>query len=92
VAFTVGEVKDGQAVAYPNQAVNQTDPNNLTGTLDSVRSVVVDPTDRLWIVDTGRPLFAPPQPGGQKLMAVDLATDQVVQTIVFPPDVALPTS
>jgi len=92
VTFTVGEVKDGQAVAYPNQAVNQTDPNNLSGTLDSVQSVVVDPTDRLWIVDTGRPLFSPPQPGGQKLMAVDLATNQVVQTVVFPPDVALPTT
>jgi len=92
VAFTVGELKNGQAVAYPNQAINQTDPNNLAGTLDSVQSVVVDPSDRLWIVDTGRPLFNPPQPGGQKLVAVDLATDQVVQTIVLPPDVALPTT
>ena len=44
------------------------------------------------ILDTGRPLFQPPQPGGPKLVGVDLASDRVVKTILFPPDVALPTS
>ena len=34
----------------------------------------------------------PPRYGGPKLVCVDLATDQVVQKILFPPDVALPTS
>ena len=31
-------------------------------------------------------------PGGPKLVCVDLTRDEVVQTILFPPDVALPTT
>jgi sugar lactone lactonase YvrE len=53
---------------------------------------VVDPRDRLWILDTGSPNFSPVQPGGAKLIGVDLKQNQIVKTIVFPPDVALPTT
>jgi sugar lactone lactonase YvrE len=58
----------------------------------SVQSVVVDPADRLWILDTGSPLFQSTQYGGPKLLCVDLTTDQVVKKILFPQDVALPTT
>ena len=58
----------------------------------SVQSVVVDPADRLWILDTGSPMFRPTEHGGPKLVCVDLTTDEVVRTILFPTDVALPTT
>jgi sugar lactone lactonase YvrE len=58
--------------------------------LVSVQSVVVDPLDRLWILDTGSPMFQPTTPGGPKLVCVDLLRDEVVKTITFPTDVALP--
>ncbi len=92
VKFTVAEVRDGRHSAYPDQATNDTDPDDLAGTLMSVQSVVVDPADRLWILDTGRPLFEPTEYGGPKLVCVDLETDQVTRTILFPQDVALRTS
>lgn len=92
VAYTVAEVRDGQTVPYPSQQLNQTDPNDPAAALVSVQSVVVDPADRLWILDTGSIEFQPTEFGGPKLVCVDLATDRVVQTILFPPDVALPTS
>ncbi|MGC5077110.1 L-dopachrome tautomerase-related protein [Agrococcus sp. DT81.2] len=92
VAFTVAEIRDGVAVAYPNEATNRTDPDDLANTLVSVQSVVVDPADRLWILDTGSPLFKPTTYGGPKLVCVDLNSDTVVSTILFPQDVALPTS
>jgi len=58
-----------------------------------VQSVVVDSTgNRLWIVDTGSIGFGPTSPGGPKLIAVDLKTDQIVKKITFPADVALSTS
>jgi sugar lactone lactonase YvrE len=57
-----------------------------------VQSIVVDPADRLWILDTGSPQFQPTEPGGPKLVGVDLSTDTVVSTIIFDPDVALPTT
>jgi sugar lactone lactonase YvrE len=92
VQFTVAELRDGRPVAYPNEAFNQTQSDNLAAALVSVQSVVVDPRDRLWILDTGSPLFQPTQYGGPKLVCVDLASDRVIQTILFPQDVALPTT
>ncbi len=92
VEFTVAEIVDGQAVAYPSLEFNHTQPDNLAAALVSVQSVVVDPIDRLWILDTGSPMFQPTQPGGPKLVCVDLTTDRVINTILFPPDVALPTT
>lgn len=92
VAFTVAEIREGRPVAYPDEAINRTNPNDLATTLVSVQSVVVDPVDRLWILDTGSPMFQPTQYGGPKLVCVDLASDRVIKTILFPQDVALPTT
>jgi sugar lactone lactonase YvrE len=94
VAYTVAEVKDGKTVPYPEAGINHySRGDNQAEKLVSVQSVVVDPTgSRLWILDTGSIGFGPVQEGGPKLMAVDLATNQVTKKIIFPPDVALPTS
>jgi len=87
VPFTVAELRGGKPVAYPNAEVNRQDAADLAGHLQSVQSVVVDPVDRLWILDTGSPLFAGSSYGGPKLVAVDLHTDRIVRTILFPPEV-----
>jgi sugar lactone lactonase YvrE len=95
VPFTVAEVREGKAIAYPDEAMNQTDPHDLAadaGALVSVQSVVVDPADRLWILDTGSPMFQPTKYGGPKLLCVDLNMNQVVKKILFPQNVALPTT
>jgi sugar lactone lactonase YvrE len=92
VQFTVAEIRKGEAAAYPDEAMNQTDLNNLAEAFVSVQSVVVDPADRLWILDTGSPLFQPTKYGGPKLVCVDLKTDRVSKRILFPQDVALPTT
>jgi sugar lactone lactonase YvrE len=92
VPFTVSEIRDGEAVAYPDEGLNQTDPNDPAAALVSVQSVVVDPADRLWILDTGSPMFQPTKYGGPKLVCVDLTTDKVVKKILFSQDVSLPTT
>jgi sugar lactone lactonase YvrE len=91
VEFTVAEVKDGKASAFPPE-INRFDKAHPADCLISVQSVVVDPEDRLWILDTGSIEFAPPLPGGPKLVGVDLKTNKVFKTIPFPPEVALPTT
>lgn len=91
-AFTVGELKDGKVTAYPSQAFNNGDPSHAASTLISVQSVVADAANRLWILDTGAPKFAAPIAGGAKLVAVDLATNKVVKTIVLGDGVVLPTT
>ena len=100
VPFTVAEVRDGKAVAYPDEAMNQTtdthdvaaDNDYYAASLVSVQSVVVDPADRLWILDTGSPMFQPTKYGGPKLVSVDLETNQVIKKILFHQNVALPTT
>jgi sugar lactone lactonase YvrE len=92
VPFTVAELKDGRTVPYPNPDMNRLDATRPAGTLISVQSVVVDPRNRLWLLDTGSINFGRVRPGGAKLVCVDLATNQVIKTITFMADVALPTS
>jgi sugar lactone lactonase YvrE len=92
VSFTVAEIRDGKPVAYPDEGMNQTNQQDRAAALMSVQSVVVDPADRLWILDTGSPLFQPTEYGGPKLVCVDLTADKVIKKILFPQDVALPTT
>ncbi|KAH7139346.1 major royal jelly protein-domain-containing protein [Dendryphion nanum] len=76
---------------YPATGANHI--NHLIG----VQSVVLDPQDRLWILDTGRALtpdgtLVLASPGGPKLVCVSLTNDTVIRTIVFPPTVAYAAS
>lgn len=89
VEFTVAEVKSGKAVAYPDLATDKGTPTDFDGKFVSVQSVVVDPADRLWILDTGNYNFGPTAPGAAKLWCYDLSTNKVVKQITFPPDVVL---
>ena len=91
VEFTVAEVKDGKATAFPPE-VNKFDKDRPGECLVSVQSVVVDPDDRLWLLDTGSIEFGPPLPGGPKLVGVDLKSNKVFKTIPFPPEVAIKTT
>lgn len=92
VQYTVAEVKGGETVPFPDRATNDYRPDAPEAALVSVQSVVVDPADRLWMLDTGTILQGPVAVGGAKMLAVDLTTDKVVRTISFPRDVALPTT
>jgi sugar lactone lactonase YvrE len=92
VPATVVELIDGEPVAFPSEARNQPKHEADPDALVSVQSIIVDPADRLWILDTGSPMFQPTKRGGPKLMCVDLETNEVVQTILFDQDVALPTT
>ncbi len=96
IPFTVAEVVHGKAVAYPNEAVNDwpgrklpnpnafTDANADQTHFVNVQSVVVDPEDRLWVLDTGAPLLKNIVPEGPKLVAIDLRTNTIVKTILIP--------
>ena len=100
VPFTVAEIVKGKAMAFPDQAVNNwpgitaADPNHFVDVAAnathfiSVQSVVVDPADRLWVLDTGAPKLKDAVPSGPKLVAIDLKTNRIVRVIVLPVEVA----
>ncbi|GBQ91357.1 hypothetical protein AA23498_1162 [Acetobacter nitrogenifigens DSM 23921 = NBRC 105050] len=89
VPFTVAEIRDGKALSFPDAAINACEPKHSGTTLISVQSVVVDPKDRSWVLDTAAPGFAEPGAGGAKLVVVDLTTDMVVKTILLSGGVVL---
>jgi sugar lactone lactonase YvrE len=92
VPYTVGEIRNGKVVAYPDAAINTFDSARPGETLGSVQSVVIDPLNRLWILDTAAPSFSTPVAGGAKLVAVDIATNKVVKTIVLSASSVLATT
>lgn len=104
VPFTVAELVHGNAVAYPDAAINDwpgrksSDPAHYANQQEnenhfvSVQSVVVDPANRLWVLDTGSPLLKNALPGGPKLVAIDLNTNKIIKRILLPPAIAGPTS
>jgi sugar lactone lactonase YvrE len=66
---------------------------NYQNYLIGVQSVVLDPLDRLWILDTGRAQLEDgtlvlASYGGPKLIGVDITSNTVLKTIVFPTTVA----
>lgn len=92
VPATVVELVDGAVKPYPSAEANQAKSKADQDAFVSVQSIVIDPADRLWVLDTGSPLFEETQRGGPKLVCIDLTTDEITQTILFEPDVALPTT
>ncbi len=76
---------DGTTKPFPNEHWNswQKKDADVGGKFVCVQSVVVDDTDALWILDPANPMMNGVEPGGPKLVKVDLATNQVVQTIPF---------
>lgn len=85
--WSLAELVAGVPIQYPpnfHQDVGAPAPDRLL----SVQALTIDAQDRLWILDTAKIGQAPITPGTPKLVAIDLATDRVVQTIPFPPEVA----
>jgi sugar lactone lactonase YvrE len=105
---TLGEiVTNTTEVAFPNQEWNSppTLVNTTTGRalgasynnhFINVQAAVLDPKDRLWILDTGRPGFNGSNlmatPGGPKLMGFDIASNATdpFKIITFPETVLPP--
>lgn len=92
VPYTVAEIKNGKAAPFPDADINRLDTNRAAETFVSVQSVVVDPRNRLWVLDTGSVKMEPVVPNGPKLVCIDLASNKVVKKVPFPREVALPTT
>src|SRR5258705_12164425 len=85
VKTSVMEVIKNKAVAYPNEEINTLNTAAPQTHFLSAQSVYVDSSDTLWVLDVGNlgsgtPLIS----GGAQLVAIDLTTNAVKRTIVFP--------
>ncbi|KAL8832308.1 MAG: hypothetical protein Q9191_000362 [Dirinaria sp. TL-2023a] len=110
IAYTVAELTTNNTeTPYPSAEINSppggainytTSPAtgaNYEDYLIGVQSVVIDPKDRLWLLDTGRAAMqngtnVPASVGGPKLVGVNLQNSSIFATIVFPTNVVYPDS
>ncbi len=108
--YTVAELlADNTDVPFPNAVINSPPDGSINYTtipptganyqdhLIGVQSVVIDPANRLWILDTSRVTLpdgtmVPASFGGPKLIGVDLRNNYIFANIVFTPDAAPPDS
>ena len=85
---SVGEVKGGTVVAYPDAAWNSwrnVKRNEITPNdhFVCVQSVVADGRGSLWVLDAAAPALEQIVKGGPKLVKIDLATNKAVRTYPF---------
>ena len=85
-SISVTEIVNGQPKAFLNDEWNT--PGPAGSHFVCVQSVIVDDQDNLWVLDPAAPRMQEIVKGGPKLVKIDLATNQVVQTIPFGEDVA----
>ncbi len=96
VPVSVGEVKNGRIVAYPDAAWNAyrnaSQANQPGAQFVCVQSVVLDHGDNLWVLDPAAPGQQGPVKGGPKLVKIDGRTNKVVRTLAFDETAAPPGS
>lgn len=92
--ISVAEVlQDGTIRPYPDAQWNswrnaRKDELTASDHFVCVQSVVMDQQGYLWVLDAAAPAQGPVVPMGAKLVKIDLASNQVVKTIVFDEKVA----
>lgn len=74
VRYTVAELKDGRPVPYPTARIYRLNRARPRSTFVSVQSVVVDPRNRLWVLDTGSINFGRRCPAGRSSWRSTFAT------------------
>jgi sugar lactone lactonase YvrE len=89
ITASVVELVGGREVPFPDPERNRWP--EVAGAFVCVQSVVIDARDRLWLLDTGMGENGL-VPGATRLVGIDLERNEVVTTVVFPPDVVPPGS
>ena len=92
-AVSVGELKDGKVVAFPDDEWNAW-RNAKKDEIDPkthwvcVQSVVADHQGNVWVLDPAAPAMAATVADGPKLVEIDLKTNKPARVIAFDDDVA----
>jgi sugar lactone lactonase YvrE len=95
VPVSVGELKNGEIVPYPDQGWNDWRRGKPLSPKDHfvcVQSVVADGTGALWVLDPAAPGLRGPVKDGPKLVEIDLKTNKIAKVFSFDEAVAPPGS
>ena len=92
-AVSVAELKNGKAVAYPDEAWNswrnaKKDKISPKDHFVCVQSIVLDNAGNLWVLDPGAPALSFRVPGAPKLVKINTSTNKVEKVMGFGDDIA----
>ena len=92
-AISVAELKNGKAVAYPDEAWNswrnaKKDKISVADHFVCVQSIVLDNGGNLWVLDAGAPALSFRIPSAPKMVKINTSTNKVERTIPFGDDLA----
>ncbi|GBQ67399.1 gluconolactonase [Ameyamaea chiangmaiensis NBRC 103196] len=89
---TLGELKDGRIVPYPDAAWSLPSDRAPAQRLISVHGMTMDRRGRLWLIDDGKRAGHPIPEGAAKVVGIDPATNAIFKTVVLKAPVLLPDS
>ena len=92
-AISVGELKNGKAVAYPDEEWNswrnaKKDKISVKDHFVCVQSIVLDHGGNVWVLDPGAPALSFRIPGAPKLVKINTSTNKVERVLDFGDDIA----
>jgi len=80
---TLGELKDGQLVPYPDGALSLPSDAPAADRLVSVHGMTTDTRGRLWLIDDGKRAGHPLSEGGAKVVGIDPATNRIFAKVIL---------
>ena len=89
---TLGELRDGKLVPYPDAAVSLPSNRPAAERLVSVHGMTTDSRGRLWLIDDGKRAGQPIPDGAAKVVGIDPATNRIFASVVLHAPALLPDS
>jgi len=80
---TLGELKDGRIVPYPDAALSLPSDAPPADRLISVHGTTTDSRGRLWLIDDGKRAGHPIPDGGAKVVGIDPTTNRIFAKVVL---------
>ncbi|MFM0229852.1 L-dopachrome tautomerase-related protein [Paraburkholderia sediminicola] len=80
---TLGELKDGRIVPYPDAALSLPTDAPAADRLISVHGMTTDSRGRLWLIDDGKRAGHPIPDGGAKVVGIDPTTNRIFAKVVL---------
>jgi len=89
---TLGELRDGRIIPYPDAALSLPSGRPAAERLLSVHGMTTDTRGRLWLIDDGKRAHHAIPEGGAKIVGIDPTTNSVFATVILKAPVLLPDS
>ncbi|MBS1004081.1 L-dopachrome tautomerase-related protein [Acetobacter thailandicus] len=89
---SLGELRDGKIIAWPDENITRETSLPVTQRLVSPHGLTLDTKGRLWLIDDGKVAGHPIEPGAAKIVGFDVKTGKEIANIPLHAPAMLPDS